>query len=475
MIFITIIAILFLGVVFFHYLQGFFSSLISAILSVFAAVLAFSYHESLVETLLQGRAANVAHGMALVTLFAAIYLVLRVLFDKLVPNGVMLPAIVDKIGGATMGIVAAIFATGTVAIACEELPWGSNVGWFTPYITADNNAQVPSVGSGQNQSGFVYDELHSQKAGEFDETDRVHFFPTVLAGVDEMVTATVSHLSDGGSLQAGQPLSHIHPDFLQEIYGQNIGIQGGAKHVAVNLPGKPPMVSVMGVFVVENEKGENDDVNLFDGEPSLLRKQPPVTLLQSPKEKKFEFPMGKGKAPKFVQYANLRNHAEKTLAVVRIGFSADAADTDGMIRLSPGSIRLVAKKSSEPGSEFHNYYPIGMLEPSLSASNVSNLYVDKLDDYLILDFPTGIPKVAVDAVFVIDRAVFEKGKTKLVDDDIFIEVKRMFRDSLAGLPVKRYLDSWMGNGKDFKIGTLHQQRPNEVKLNGELFIPPLPR
>ena len=43
----AIIILLFLGAIaFFHYIQGFFSATISAIITVFAAVSAFSYHES---------------------------------------------------------------------------------------------------------------------------------------------------------------------------------------------------------------------------------------------------------------------------------------------------------------------------------------------------------------------------------------------------------------------------------------------
>src|SRR3954471_3928244 len=104
MIFSVVLIILVLAVAFFHYTQGMFSAAISAILAVFAAVLAVSLHEWVVEHLLKGAMADTAHGMMLLVLFAVIYLIPRILFDKLVPGNVRVPAIVDKVGGAALGL-----------------------------------------------------------------------------------------------------------------------------------------------------------------------------------------------------------------------------------------------------------------------------------------------------------------------------------------------------------------------------------
>src|SRR5688572_17522750 len=119
----TIILVLFVGAItFFHYTQGFFSATISAALAIVSAVLAFSYHETVVETLLGGRFADAAHGMALAIMFATLYLVLRVAFDKMIPGNVRFPVLVDKIGGGAMGLIAGIFAAGILAIVAQYLP-----------------------------------------------------------------------------------------------------------------------------------------------------------------------------------------------------------------------------------------------------------------------------------------------------------------------------------------------------------------
>src|SRR4051812_48688887 len=121
MIFSVIIILIIGGVAYFHYAQGFFSATISAFCAVVAAVTAVSYHEVVVNSLLKGAVADYAHGMVLAALFAIVYIVLRVLADKMVPGALRLPVMVDRIGGAAMGLIAAIFTAGVVALVAQML------------------------------------------------------------------------------------------------------------------------------------------------------------------------------------------------------------------------------------------------------------------------------------------------------------------------------------------------------------------
>src|SRR6188768_3377248 len=119
-----ILVLILVGVIaYFHYVEGLFSTMISAFCAVLAAVIAFSYHETIIFTLLKGKVANYAHAMVLVALFALTYLILRVIFDKAVPGNVRFPLYVDRVGGAVMGIIAGVFATGILAIAAASLPF----------------------------------------------------------------------------------------------------------------------------------------------------------------------------------------------------------------------------------------------------------------------------------------------------------------------------------------------------------------
>src|SRR6266516_2357009 len=92
-----IIVLAIIGIVgFFHYVQGFFSATLSSVITVIAAVLAVSNHEQVVEAVLGGKAANIAHGMTLAVMFGVIYLILRLLFDKMVPVYVLVRDIFDN-------------------------------------------------------------------------------------------------------------------------------------------------------------------------------------------------------------------------------------------------------------------------------------------------------------------------------------------------------------------------------------------
>src|SRR5688500_12369491 len=102
----SIIVILLIGLVaYFQYLQGFFSAALSAIIAIIAAVIAVGYQETVVNLLLKGKFADQANAIALIVLFAVIYIALRFLFDKAVPGNLRFPLYVEKIGAAVSGIV----------------------------------------------------------------------------------------------------------------------------------------------------------------------------------------------------------------------------------------------------------------------------------------------------------------------------------------------------------------------------------
>ena len=339
MVFTILLAVLFIAVVFFHYLQGFFSSTISAILAVIAAVLAFSWHETIVDKFLQGKMANIAHAMVLVALFAFIYLAMRIVFDKAIPEGISLPALVDKIGGALMGMIAAFFCIGILSISAQEMPFGPSIAGYTKYDSADIDAQVAGSFGAQRLTGYNYSELHSDVAGKFDETDRKQLFPIVPAGVDEMVVNTIYHLSSTtGSLQGNQPLSVVHPDFLQELFGQRIGIQGGAQHVTMNLPNaSEPAIKIEGAYTLSRYEADGSppaEARLVDGAASGVRTKPVTEPLKVVQVKDVETgENGNIKITEKCQYV-IPASEKQMIIVVRITFGVDATDKRDLVRIS---------------------------------------------------------------------------------------------------------------------------------------------
>src|SRR4051794_28313252 len=134
----SLFVIVFIGIIaYWHYLQGFFSAAISAILAIIAALIALGYQEELVG-LAGGKFNEQASAIALVCLFAITYLILRVLFDSAIPGNVRFPVILDRIGAPIMGIIAGIFGVGILVIAAQTLPFGPSIGGYQRFsITFD--------------------------------------------------------------------------------------------------------------------------------------------------------------------------------------------------------------------------------------------------------------------------------------------------------------------------------------------------
>jgi hypothetical protein len=380
----SIILLVLIGVItFFHYTQGFWSATLSAILTIIAAVLAVSYHEVVVTSLLQGQVADQAHAIALVGLFAGIYLILRVLFDITVPGNIRFPVIVDKVGAGVMGLVAALFGVGVIAIAAQTMPFGPGVA--TRYALAEDREVALNIpGKFQAQDIKVMGELE----GDTLEPENAR---GLTIAVDELVVNTVEKLSDGGSLAGKRSFAAVHPDYLDELFAQRLGVQVGANRTALNIGGKE-QAKVVDVFRVEQ-------VTPVDAESSPTRARP-------------------------VKVPN-RPGAGKVFLVVRTLFSRDAGDADGLFRFSPGSIRLVAPGEEGPT----NYHPIGTLH------NTTHLVGNRVDDFLFVNVKDA--DRGADLVFEVDRRVLagEGSEDQKLVDGVVLEVKRLARVDLSGQAV----------------------------------------
>jgi hypothetical protein len=375
----SIVIILGVGIIaYYHYVQGFFSATISCVIAILSAMLAVSLHEPMVTTLLRGKLADSANALCLISLFALFYLIGRTIFDAAVPGNVRVPAAVDAVGGGLMGFIAGIFAMGIMAIAAQTLGFGPSVAGYSRYaLSPERDVQVP--GERQQVDAVVTDELTEQTMD-----------PTKASGmllpVDDIVVNMVNRLSDGGSLAGTQKFKSIHPDLLTELFGQRIGVQVGAQRTALNIPGATAQVTLgkPGVFRLEK-------MNQFDAEIGNVRGKP-ITVPEP--------------------------RTSEMLLVVRILFNNAAADKDGLARVSPGAVRLVANAT--------NYFPIGTLEEGRT------VFVNKPDDTLFITVKDA--DRGADFVFVVpaaDVAVGE-GKEAKVADGVFVEVKRLARLELSG-------------------------------------------
>jgi hypothetical protein len=394
-----IVVLLLVGAIaYFHYVQGLFSATLSAICAIFAAVISLSYTENIIAALLKGAMANYAQSMVMVVLFVASYVILRQLFDRLVPGNMTFPLYVDRVGGAVMGVIAGLFTMGVLVMAAGSLPFGASVGGYARYQLGDrNNLTIP--GKRSQVDTAVENEIKDNQLDEqkfaLDPKKRTG----LLLPVDDLVVGAVNTLSTG-ALSNDHPLAAMHPDWPTELFGQRAGVEVGTKHVLLNLPGLE-MVNLKDVFKL-------DSVMQFDGELKEVRETPLVSE--------------KGEV--------LKPTGDEILLVTRIQFTDTATDEDTKVRVSPASVRLVGYETKGGSAVYQNFHPIGTLE----GTNV--LLRNKPDDFLEInggksvDFVFKIPRAAI---FDIDSP---KAKDLEIKNGVFVEVKRMAQMDLSGKTIK---------------------------------------
>src|SRR5688572_6796514 len=159
----SLLVIIFIGLIaYWHFLQGFFSSAISAILAIIAALIAVGLQEQ-VAFMLQGQMNDNINAIAMVVLFALSYGLMRVIFDWLIPGNVRFPVLVDKIGAPIMGIIAGIFATGVLVIAAQTLPFGPSIAGYQRYPAAFDKTIIIRVQGKYGDVDAFYDEIDHEK------------------------------------------------------------------------------------------------------------------------------------------------------------------------------------------------------------------------------------------------------------------------------------------------------------------------
>lgn len=396
----SLLVVVLIGIVaYFHYLQGLFGSALSAMFAVIAALLAVGYHEVLVDALLGGKLADYAHAIGLVVIFAVVYLVLRVISDQFVSGNVQYSLWVDRIGGGVMGVIAGLSGVGVLAIAAQALPLGARIAMHERYpIEWGREATMRVVGSYTPQSA-LYDQLDAEKFVNNEATG-------MWVAADELVLSLAARVSgDAGSLSTGRAWNSVHPDYLQELFGQRVGIQPGGKQTAM-----AESVQVAGLYTAESfsqddqERWEKDDQGV--GTRHSKSDKPPAELP-----------------------AVLKPAPEHLLLVVRATIASSAMDEKNtLVGFSPASARLVLKRKGE--NQYQNFYPVGTLE------NGQVVFRNAPDDYLFLPGDK-----AVDFVYELPLADATEPRTdktapmKLAAGTLF-EFKRMARVDLSGKEIK---------------------------------------
>ena len=347
MVFNVFIVLLIAGIAYFHYTQGLLAATVSAFCAAVAGLMAFSFHETITVVGLGAKAGSYSDATVLCLSFAILYSLLRFFTDNLIPGNARYPAVLDKVGAALMGLAAAVFPAGIVALAAQELPFGPSVALYSPLPTNDNALRVPNQLSSifkvdRGDDVYAFDQLTvSSLTGDDAQAVRQGLW----LPVDQWLLGLVARLSDTGSL-AASPLKAVYPDWKIAAFADRLGMQRAAQQTAFNL-GTKPSVTVTHAFDLTFGDGGQfpaDGIPQVDGDVRTEPRNVPPTLKPA---------------------------AGKKLVVVRVAFDNGLGDKGGFVRFGPASARLVAD-----GKE---YFPIGTLESAtIAVSNMS-------DDFLLAE------------------------------------------------------------------------------------------
>lgn len=184
-------------IAFFQGIQGLFSALIMAVLSILSAAAAFSLAEPAALFFSQWVSAEYCLAGCFMLIFLICLSITRILTDMLIPGNLVFPLWVDRIGGGLCGLVAGLVVVGTLCIGVQMLPFG-------PKVLGFNRVEVAETGGVVNRSLWL----------------RPDGFTVGLMGV----------LSEG-SLSGSTVMAQLHPDWLEEIQWNRSGVQKESRHV----------------------------------------------------------------------------------------------------------------------------------------------------------------------------------------------------------------------------------------------------
>lgn len=396
MLFGIIMLVLVAAVAFYHYIQGFFSAVVSAALVIMAAVLAISFHEPIAESVLADHVPAYAHAIVLVVFFSLTYLIMRLLTDRLVPGNVRFHVIVDKVGAGAAGAVAGIFAAGVLAVAAQTMPFGPSIAGYSRFPFADRGEITI-----ENLPRKYYDtHFLITRELERDDLDTAQASAMFPIPVDGAVLGLTSYLSNGGSLAGERPFASVHPDYATELFAHRMSqpYQGGDVLYSKSNTG----VSVSHVYTSRWVMNSPQDLEL-----KPIRADRTVAV-----------PQTEGMTP----------------VVVR----ASLLGGKGSL-LTMGSFRLVVAGK--------DHYPIG------SYQRGEQLALTRPDDPVLID-----GSKSVDFVFLVDTSLLagKEGSGKALPRGSFLQAKRAARADLSG---KEISENPPGGGDNIGVTPKTPPRP----------------
>lgn len=203
------------AIAFFQSIHGLFSAVIFFVCTILSAALAFALYEWVAYSFLIDWKPDFALGIALAGIFGITLIILRATMDQLVRRAGLLPALVDKAGGAFFGLLIALVIVGMTATSVQMIPFSGGILGYSQFEMPDLEAEGNSAAD---------EEMENAKAAVAGMGNRIWLKP------DRFAVGLAAMMSDG--VFSGQR-SFIadHPDLITEI-GWARCISGDSRHLA---------------------------------------------------------------------------------------------------------------------------------------------------------------------------------------------------------------------------------------------------
>ncbi|MCB9865554.1 MAG: CvpA family protein [Phycisphaerales bacterium] len=241
------------AVTYFQAIQGLTSAIITGVLTVLSAAIAFGTYEYVAQAFLQGFLGDLAYAVAFLGMFLVPLGILRLILDSLVPRSSQIPHMLDRIGAGVVGFFTAFLATGMLAIGLQMVPWPGIIG---------------------------YERFNHSKPSDQNE---------VWLHLDRAVAAYGVALSDG-VFGGGERFNAEHPDLVSELgwlQAANVGVRRTAPEDALAFQAASEIPSV---YEVSGGSGHLKPLTYDAVEPGPGKKFLRVTIKVSGDKDKLDDP-----------------------------------------------------------------------------------------------------------------------------------------------------------------------------------------
>jgi|CXWL01.1.fsa_nt_gi hypothetical protein len=198
MLFSLAVALMVLLVAAFWVYQGLFNGVLMLLCSIVACMVAFGFYEDLHSVWSGAIGPGLGLPLALILIFLVTLFALRFITDKLIPDGVHLPVVVDFAGGGVAGFFTGMVVIGTALVAAQMAPIGSSV--------------------------FGFDRISADPQG-------VVVTRSLMLKPDNFTIGLVNMLSNG-RFGGDNPFAKARPDLLTQLYSARAATQVGESYDA---------------------------------------------------------------------------------------------------------------------------------------------------------------------------------------------------------------------------------------------------